>query len=59
MEDGNQQYEMANPYDLNLNNSLGIVENGIITYNATFSRPTAFTQSNDDVTVVWRNQNRI
>jgi hypothetical protein len=52
-------YEMTNPYDLNLNNSLGIVENGIITYNATFSRPKSFTQSNDDVTIVYRNQNRI
>ena len=52
-------YEMPNPYDLDLNNSLGIVENGLITYNATYSNPVAFTQSNDDVIVVFRNQNRV
>lgn len=52
-------YEMSNPYDLDLNNSLGMVENGLLTYNATFSETASFTQSNDNVTFVWRNQNRI
>ena len=52
-------YEMANPYDLNLNNSLGMIENGIVTINATYTPPQAFTMSNQNTTIVWRNQNRI
>lgn len=52
-------YEMANPYDLNLNNAIGQVETGIITINATYSPPIAFTASNNDTTIVYRNQNRI
>lgn len=39
-------YEMANPYDLDLNNSLGLVENGILYINATYSTVSTFTQSN-------------
>lgn len=52
-------YEMENPYDLDLNNSLGMVENGILTIFATHSNIIAYTQSNTDVTPVYRNQNRI
>lgn len=50
---------MVNQYDLDLNNAVGLVESGIITYNATYSNPIAYTQSNADITVVYRNQNRI
>ena len=38
-------YEMQNQYDLNLNNSLGEVENGILNVNATYSTKNVFTQS--------------
>ena len=52
-------YEMENPYDLNLNNSLGMVKSGILIIEATFSAPLAYTQSNNTPTPVYRNQNRI
>lgn len=52
-------YEMANPYDLNLDNAIGLVENGLITINATYSAPQSFTMSNTNTTNVYRNQNRI
>ena len=52
-------YEMLNQYDLNLGNARGLVESGLLTYNATVSVVASFTQSNDDVTTVYRNQNRV
>lgn len=54
-----QVYEMANQYDLNLNNAIGLVETGLITINATYTPPLSYTQSNNDITLVYRNQNRI
>ena len=52
-------YEMVNEYDLDLNNAVGLVETGLLTYNATYSPIGAYTQSNNNTTVVYRNQNRI
>jgi hypothetical protein len=51
-------YEMKNPYDLNLKNAVGLVENGLITINATYSVQ-ASTMSNTNTINVYRNQNRI
>ena len=42
-------YQMTNPYDLNINNALAEVENGILTINGTSSPVISFTQSDDDV----------
>jgi len=39
-------YEMQNPYDLNLSNAIGLVENGILNVIATFSTPNVYTASN-------------
>jgi len=39
-------YEFVNPYDLDLNNSLGLVENGIIYVVGTQSSTSTFTASN-------------
>ena len=39
-------YEMQNPYDLNLSNAIGLVENGILNVTATFSTPNVYTASN-------------
>lgn len=39
-------YEQVNPYDLDLNNSLGLVENGIVYIGYTSSTTPGFTQSN-------------
>jgi hypothetical protein len=52
-------YEMQHQYDLNLKNAVGLVETGIVTINATYSAVIAYTQSNTNVTNVYRNQNRI
>ena len=41
-------YQMTNPYDLNINNALAQVENGILTINGTSSEIISFTQSDDD-----------
>ena len=44
-------YEMNTEYDLDLNNSLGLVESGILLINGTYSSLstiTSFTESNDD-----------
>ena len=38
-------YEMSNKYDLDLNNSIGLVENGILYIVPTYSQTTSFTQS--------------
>lgn len=38
-------YEMPNPYDLNLNNAIGMVETGILIVNPTYSVNASFTQS--------------
>lgn len=42
-------YEMSTQYDLNLNNSLGEVENGILYVNATFSQQNVYTASNINI----------
>ena len=52
-------YEMANQYDLDLSNSLGMVKNGILIIEATFSAPIAYVETNNTPTPVYRNQNRI
>jgi hypothetical protein len=39
-------YEMANPYDLDLQNAVGLVENGILNVGAIFSTQSIFTASN-------------
>lgn len=39
-------YEMVNPYDLDLNNSLGLVENGILYIGYTSSNVSTYTASN-------------
>jgi len=39
-------YEMENPFDLDINNSLGLVENGIVYIGYTSSGLSTFTQSN-------------
>jgi hypothetical protein len=41
-------YEMNNNYDLDLNNSLGLVEMGIMMINGTYSDIISFTESNYD-----------
>lgn len=41
-------YEMQNPYDLDVNNAIGLVENGILNVNATYSTPNVFTASNNN-----------
>lgn len=41
-------YEMNTNYDLNLNNSLGLVEMGILIISGTDSSIISFTESNDD-----------
>jgi len=51
-------YEMSNPYDLNLNNSIGMIETGLITINPTYSLPQTYTYSTN-TTVVYNNQNRV
>lgn len=51
-------YEMSNPYDLDLNNAIGIVEKGLITINATYSQIQSYTSSSS-TTNVYRNQNRV
>jgi hypothetical protein len=39
-------YEMSTPYDLNLANAVGLVENGILNVDAVFSTQSVFTASN-------------
>ena len=51
-------YEMADQYDLNLDNAIGLVENGLLTVNGTYSPIQSYTASSN-VTEVYRNQNRI
>lgn len=51
-------YEMANQYDLNLSNAIGLVENGLVTINITYSEIQSYTASSS-TTNVYRNQNRI
>lgn len=51
-------YEMANQYDLNLDNAIGLVENGLLTINGTYTPIQTYTAS-ISTTDVYRNQNRI
>lgn len=51
-------YEMATQYDLNIDNAIGLVENGLVTINATYSEIQSYTASSS-ITNVYRNQNRI
>ncbi len=46
-------YQTTNPYDLNINNSLGLVEVGILTINGTYSAQISFTQSDYDTIKVF------
>jgi len=39
-------YEMANPYDLDLTNAIGLVENGILNVAGQYSTQSVFTASN-------------
>jgi len=52
-------YEMANPYDLDLSNSLGMVKTGVLTIDAPHSETPSYTETNNTPTQVYRNQNRI
>ena len=49
---------MNNPYDLNLNNAVKEVENGILVVNATYSEVISITQSSGPINVV-QNLDRI
>ena len=51
-------YEMANQYDLDPLNAIGLVENGLVTINVTYSNIQSYTQSNMTVNV-YNNLNRI
>jgi hypothetical protein len=51
-------YEMANQYDLNLDNAIGLVENGLVTINVTFSSIQSYTASSS-TTSVYNNLDRI
>lgn len=49
VESGQYQYyvyEMTNPYDLDLNNTIGLVENGILNVQGVFSTQSVFIASN-------------
>lgn len=41
-------YEMNNKYDLNIDNSIGIVENGILIVNGTYSESLSYTESDNN-----------
>lgn len=52
-------YQMSNQYDLNLNNAIGVVENGILVISsATYSQIITLTQSTGTITTL-QNLNRI
>jgi ABC-type molybdate transport system substrate-binding protein len=51
-------YEMANQWDLNLNNAIGLVETGLVTINPTYSQIQSYTAS-PTTTNVYKNLNRI
>jgi len=51
-------YQMNNPYDLNLNNAVKEVENGILVLNATYSQYLSYTQSSGTV-LTYNNMDRI
>jgi hypothetical protein len=51
-------YEMTTPYDLDLNNAIGLVESGLITIGGTWSQISTFTASGTPISV-WGNLNRI
>lgn len=46
-------YQTTNAYDLDINNALAQVENGILTINGTSSPVISFTQSDDDTIKVF------
>jgi|WetSurMetagenome_2_1015567.scaffolds.fasta_scaffold600129_2 hypothetical protein len=48
-------YEMTNQYDLNISNAVGLVENGILIVNATYSHYASFTQSDNDTITTYNN----
>lgn len=51
-------YQMAAPYDLNLNNAIKEVETGILILEGTGGAPLSYTASSGNVNV-WTNMNRI
>lgn len=51
-------YQMNNPYDLNLNNAVKEVENGILVVTATYSQLQTYTQSSG-IMNVYQNMDRI
>lgn len=51
-------YEMTNQYDLDINNAVGLVENGLLTINATYTPLQSYTASSS-TTNVYRNQDRL
>ena len=54
-----QIYEMSNPYDLDINNAVGLAYSGLLVVEGTFSTPVSYTQSNATPHVVYRNQDRL
>jgi hypothetical protein len=49
-------YEMSNPYDLNLNNAIGVVETGICIVNGTYSNIQNYNGTINDTIVYYKNQ---
>ena len=47
-------YEMSAPYITNTASAVGLIQNGILIYNATFSSIPTYTASNDDVIRTYR-----
>lgn len=47
-------YEMSAPYITNTASAVGLIQNGILIYNATFSAIPTYTASNDDVIRTYR-----
>lgn len=52
-------YEMQNQYDLNINNAVKKVENGIWIINATYSKINMFTQSDTNTINIFKALDRI
>jgi hypothetical protein len=49
-------YEMSNPYDLNLNNAIGVVETGICIINGTYSQTESYTGTQNATITYYKNQ---
>jgi hypothetical protein len=48
-------YQMAKPYDLHLNNSLGLVETGICIVNGTYSSNESYTGTMNNTITYYKN----